>query len=190
MDFVSNSALSNHANQLSLSNDNSTLTVKMSVADLSATGLATAFASTGGQYLSYITRWQMGDTIWYAGVENPNPTTGSTLPQFFAGPAQSIDLCSVSGCTPHVLTYPEGTLPAGTTPNVALGHIETGGVSCPTSPSATNPCTVTITVNATDVGSPTQSSLLEEVGSYSFASVHPQAALTNASSNPSVSTPE
>jgi LPXTG-motif cell wall-anchored protein len=34
-------------------------------------------------------------------------------------------------------------------------------------------------VPTADVGSPTQSSLLEEVGSYSFGSAHPQSGVTN-----------
>ena len=60
------------------------------------------------------------------------------------------------------------------------GSAETGSVSCPPSPSPTNPCTITIKVSTADVGGPTSKSLLEEVGSYSFASAHPQGALTNA----------
>src|SRR5205807_366069 len=55
-----------------------------------------------------------------------------------------------------------------------------GSITCPASPSASSPCTISITVNAADVGAPTASSLLEEVGSYSFASARPQAAVTNA----------
>jgi len=42
------------------------------------------------------------------------------------------------------------------------------------------PCTITIKVSTADVGGPTSKSLLEEIGSYSFTSAHPQGALTNA----------
>ena len=60
------------------------------------------------------------------------------------------------------------------------GSAETGSVSCPASPSATNPCTITVTVNAADVGDPSTLSLLEEVGGYALASAHEQGATTNA----------
>ena len=59
-------------------------------------------------------------------------------------------------------------------------HAETGNVSCPPTPSASNPCTLTITVKLADVGAPTISSLLEEVATYSFASTHPAGFMTNA----------
>jgi hypothetical protein len=70
-----------------------------------------------------------------------------------------------------VLTYPEPGL-GGTT--------ETGSVSCPVAPSAKSPCTLTIKVDAADVGSPTAKSLLEEVGTYALAASHPEGATTNA----------
>src|SRR5207253_238300 len=93
--------------------------------------------------------------------------------------AQSVDLCSVSACFPHVITYPEPAFG---------GTAETGSVSCPASPSASNPCTLTITVKVADVGGPTGSNLLEEVGGYAFASAHQQGALTNAQAEPSIRT--
>src|SRR5439155_1663925 len=46
-------------------------------------------------------------------------------------------------------------------------------ISCPATPSASNPCTVTVAVNVTDVGmtpGTAAASLLEEVGSYALAS--------------------
>lgn len=150
----------------SLSLSGSTLKVTSRIVDLSnPAGTATAIPGTA--FLQYVTRWQMGNTIYYAAMEN----TPANSPMFFAGKAQSVDLCSVSACFPHVITYPE--------PNLG-GTAETGSVQCPATPSASNPCTLTITVNAADVGSPTSSSLLEEVGAYSFASSHEQGTLTNA----------
>jgi hypothetical protein len=92
-------------------------------------------------------------------------------PSFYAGKAQSVDLCSVSACFPHVITYPEPLLG---------GSQETGSIQCPVTPSVSNPCTVTVTVKVADVGSPTTTSLLEEVGSYSLAASHQQGATTNA----------
>lgn len=146
------------------------LTVTMRVVDLtSSTIAADARNVTGAAFLQYVTRWQMGNTIYYAMAET-SPGTPGTF-RFYAGKAQSIDLCSVSACDPHVITYPEA-------PAVGASS-ETGSVSCPTTPSPQSPCTITIGVKAADVGGVTQSSLLEEIGSYSFGSAHPQAAVTN-----------
>ena len=62
----------------------------------------------------------MGNTIYYAAMEN----TAANQPIFYAGKEQTIDLCSISACFPHVLTYPEpGTGPTFT----GLG--ETGSIS-------------------------------------------------------------
>jgi hypothetical protein len=111
----------------------------------------------------------MGDKIYYAAME-----TGGALPSFYAGAAQSIDLCSVSACFPHVITYPEAD-PGFT------GKTEPGTLSCPSSPSADNPCTFTINVSVADVGSPNLNSLLEEVGAYSFSATLRENAENNAS---------
>jgi hypothetical protein len=159
------------SNQLSLSG--STLTVTMKVADLSAATVAADSADiTGDVHQQYVTRWQMGNTIYYAMMETTAAQRAASADTYFAGAAQSIDLCSVSACDPHVLYYPE----AGTT-----AHVESGGsVSCPPTPSASTPCTITIPVSLGDVGSPSSSSLLEEVGSYAFASSHLQSDIDNA----------
>jgi hypothetical protein len=93
------------------------------------------------------------------------------LVAFTALKAQSVDLCSVSACFPHVITYPEPDLG---------GSAEGGSIQCPALPSASNPCTLTVSVAVADVGRPTSASLLEEVGGYSFAASHPQGATTNA----------
>jgi hypothetical protein len=125
---------------------------------------ATASEITGAQYLQYVTRWQLGNTIYYAAMSQ---TPGGS-PSFYAGRAQSVDLCSVSACFPHVLIYPEPT---------AGGLSEPGAVTCPDSPSATSPCSVTIHVNVADVGG---TGLLEEIGTYALATAHLQGATTNA----------
>jgi hypothetical protein len=152
------------SNSISLSGN--TLSVATRIVDLSHPA-ATAAAITGAAYLQYVTRWQMGNTIYYAAMEN----TALNNPIFYAGKAQSVDLCSVSACFPHVITYPE--------PPPLGGATETGSIKCPSTPSASNPCTLTINVNVADVGNPTSSSLLEEVGSYSFASAGQSGATTN-----------
>jgi hypothetical protein len=151
---------------MSLSSNGQTLTVTTKVADLSQPA-ATATAIPGTQYLQYITRWQMGNTLYYAGMYD----TPLGQPVYYAGKAQSVDLCSVSACFPHVITYPE--------PGVG-GTSEHGSISCPASPSATNPCTLTIKVATSDIGSPTSKSLLEETGTYAFAAAHLQGTTTNA----------
>jgi hypothetical protein len=151
---------------LALSSDGKTLTVKTKVVDL-ANPSATSSTIPGAAFLQYVTRWQMGNTIYYAGMSN----TAANQPSFYAGKAGSVDLCSVSACDPHVITYPESN---------AGGQTESGKVSCPKSPSATNPCTITIRVAAADIGKPTSTSVLRQVGSYALATSHLQGTTTNA----------
>ena len=151
--------------QLSLSGDARTLTVTTKVVDLSAPALTSA--ELAAPLLHYVTRWQLGNTLYYAAMQN----MAANQSTFYAGKTQSIDLCSVSACFPHVLTYPEPGLG---------GTQEAGTVQCPATPSAKNPCTITVKVNAADVGSPSARSLLEEVGSYALATSHPEGATTNA----------
>jgi hypothetical protein len=153
----------------SLSLSGGTLTVTMKVADL--TQLSGVVSATSGADQAYFTRWQMGNTIYYAEATLAGSTSGA---QFSAGKANSIDLCSVSACRPLVLAY-------GEAPNPALGQTsETGSIACPASPSAASPCTITIHVNAADIGSPGSGSLLEEVGAYATSESHPQSGTTNA----------
>jgi hypothetical protein len=152
---------------LSLSSNGQTLSVSMQVTNL-ANPLAALAGVPGATNVQYLTRWQMGNTIYYAAMEN----TAANQPIFYAGSQQSIDLCSVSACFPHVLTYPEpGAGPTFT------GRAETGSIKCP----ATGPCTLTISVKVADVGNPTTASLLEEVGGYALASAIQEGAEDNAS---------
>ena len=160
------------SSELQLSPDGQTLTATMQVVNL-ANPQAT-LASLAGSFatnLQYVTRWQMGNVAYYAAME----TSGGS-PAFYAGAVQSIDLCSVSACFPHVLTYPEAG-PGGT----FTGKPETGTVSCPANPSAGNPCTVSVRVNVADIGGPTATSLLEEVGGFSLAAAIQEGAETTAS---------
>lgn len=161
---------SNHAGmdlvQSAMSLSGSVLTVTMQVVDLSNPA-ATALALQA-PFLQYVTRWQMRDIVYFAAMQN----TAAGVPVFYAGGAQSVDLCSISACDPHIITYPEPP----------QGALETGSVHCPAIPSATNPCAITIQVNTADIGSPSASppSLLEEIGAYAFAASHPQGLTTNA----------
>jgi hypothetical protein len=143
-----------------------TLTITDKVLDLSNPA-ASAAQIPGGGLLQYVTRWQMGNTIYYAAMSN----TAANQPMYYAGAAQSVDLCSVSACYPHALTYPEANLG---------GTAETGAVKCPTTPSVSAPCTLTITVNTADVGNPTSASSLEEIGTYTFSASHPQGLTSDA----------
>ena len=153
------------SNSISLSGK--TLTVTTRIVDLSHPA-TTAASIPGTAFLQYVTRWQMGNTIYFAAMEN----TALNNPIFYAGTAQSVDLCSVSACFPHVITYPE--------PGFTGGSAESGGINCPAVPSSSNPCTLTINVHVADVGNPSSSSLLQEVSSYSFASAHQFGVTTNA----------
>ncbi|TMD13830.1 MAG: hypothetical protein E6I96_10635 [Chloroflexi bacterium] len=153
------------SSQLSLSADGSMLNVTMQVTDLANPAVAIA-AVPGATNVQYVTRWQLGNTIYYAAMEN----TASSHPIFYAGKEQTIDLCSVSACFPHVLTYPEpGAGPTFT------GLPEAGSVRC----SGPGPCTLTISVKVADVGSPTSTSLLESVGAYALAAAIQEGAENN-----------
>src|SRR2546423_6833790 len=155
------------SSSLSFSPNGSTLNVTMQVTDL-AHPLDAIASVPGATNVQYVTRWQMGNTVYYAAMEN----TALNQPIFYAGAMQTIDLCSVSACFPHVMTYPEpGTGPTFT------GKAETGSISCPSN----GPCTVTIKVRLADVGSPTGKSLLESVGAYSPAAAIQESAQDNGS---------
>ena len=163
--------------QSKLALSGNTLTVTMQVADLTNPA-GTSQSLSGASVLSYVTSWVMqtpGDTqhpytIFYAEM-----TGNSTVNDFSAGPAASTDLCSVSACFPHDILYPESPPAAPGSP--VNGASEPGTVSCP---GGGAPCTITINVKTSDVGSPTNGSLLEEVGTYALAGSHPQASTTMA----------
>src|SRR5205823_8640788 len=118
-----------------------TLTVTMNVNDLTPTTILTDMGNvSGSNTVQYVTRWQMGNTIYYAMMETNAVLRQAGQDKFYAGTVQSIDLCSVSACDPHVLYYPEA--PATGANN------ETGSVSCPPTPGPSTPCTITIDVTA------------------------------------------
>lgn len=156
------------SSHVSISKNGQTLQVTMQVTDLAHPATAIA-AVPGATNVQYVTRWQMGNTNFYAAMEN----TALNRPIFYAGAQQTIDLCSVSACFPHVLTYPEPGA-AGTT---FTGKPEAGSISCP---ATGGPCTLTIDVKVADVGAPTSSSLLESVGGYALAAAIQEGAEDNA----------
>ncbi|HEX9377939.1 MAG TPA: hypothetical protein VGB19_17095 [Actinomycetota bacterium] len=87
-----------------------TMVVRIPVNDLH--NLAAAVTATGGDTVNYVARWSGAPIpdattgtkipIYYASVE----VGSSGTPTFFAGTAISYELCSVSGCFPHVIDYP------------------------------------------------------------------------------------
>jgi len=78
-----------------------------------------------------------------------------------------------------VITYPEPLPRLAAVDRVSPARWSPAASSVPAAPSASNPCTLTVNVNVADVGNPTSSSLLEEVGSYSFASADQSGTTTN-----------
>jgi hypothetical protein len=164
---VNVSGMDIRSSRLRFSADGQTLYVTMQVTDLAHPGTAISEVP-GATNVQYVTRWQMGNTVYYAAMEN----TAANVPIFYAGAMQSIDLCSVSACFPHVLTYPEpGAGPTFT------GKAETGSINCSSAP----PCTLTIAVKVGDVGGPSSTSVLESVGAYSLAAALQEGAENNAS---------
>ncbi len=147
---------------VSLSRASDNLQVKITT---TGNSLGAAAAQAGAAFGQLVVRWQDGRDLYYAEVEQP--ATGGTT-SYFAGKTQSIDLCSVSACTPHYLTYPGP-------PN---GGSEVTGS---TEPAPGGGTTYTVTVPVQAVGDPAPSALLEEVAAYAFAA--PQSArqpVTNA----------
>jgi hypothetical protein len=152
--------------QLRLNPSANTLTVTQHIVDLLHPELTAA--ETGGRdYQEYVTRWRIGTTVYFAAMENS--TQGR--PAFFAGKPESAGSCSVPTCDLRSLAFPEPGLqrdPAGL--DVRVEH---GLFMCPGSPSANQPCALSIVVKLGDIGGPGVTSLLSDVGSYSFTSSHP-----------------
>ena len=121
--------------------------------------MAAAATAIGAPFVDVLVRWEYNSTLYFAAAE-VNPTGGT--PTFFDGAAQSIDLCSVSACDPHVMTYPGADIAPGTS------HATTGAV---TAGSGGAPGTITIDVPRADVGGPHNGERLDSVGAYSLASL-------------------
>jgi hypothetical protein len=71
--------------------------------------------TTGASALQYVARWTgaaqdapsgVHNPIWYGAVE----VGADGTPEFFAGEAYTVELCSVSGCFPHAFEYPRPPL--------------------------------------------------------------------------------
>jgi hypothetical protein len=148
------------------------LAVKRTASDLVFTvqtaggTLGDAAAAGATTTAELVVRWQMGNTLYHAGVWQSavgGPLTG------YAGKTSSVDLCSVSLCKPNYLEYGASPLP-GTA--AATATSATGGQGT----------TYTLSVPLTAVGSPSASSLLEEVmGFVTISAEPPSVPLDNAS---------
>ena len=94
--------------------------------------------------------------IYYASVE----VQPGGLTTFFAGEAQSVDLCSVSACTPHIVNYPAP--PQGGT--LVTGQLRLGKKGAPDQ--------WVVTVPRSVVGNPPVGSLLESFSGFTLARNH------------------
>jgi hypothetical protein len=110
--------------------------------------LSTAANVGKAPFAHLIVRWQVGDTLYHAGIEQD--AAGTAL-KAFAGATSSVDLCSVSGCKPNYLDY-RASSPA----TVAAD--------------GSGPTTYTISVPASSIGGVPANSLFEGVMAYAALS--------------------
>ena len=118
--------------------------------------LGDAAAAAAAPYGRLVVRWQMGKTLYHAGVDQD--ATGGA-PTFYGGKTQSTDSCSVSACDPHTLDYVAPPLQGAV---AAKGRVKVGQTT-----------TYTIRVPLSGIGNPTKKSLLQQVQAYVFASATP-----------------
>lgn len=118
--------------------------------------LADAATAAAAPYGRLVVRWQMGKTLYHAGVDQD---ASGGAPTFYAGKTQSTDSCSVSACDPHTLDYVAPPLQGAV---AAKGAVVTGQTTI-----------YTIRVPLSAVGNPTSKSLLQQVEAYVFASALP-----------------
>jgi hypothetical protein len=125
-----------------------------------------AFDVTGAAAVEYVARWTgpavtdqstgLKNPIYYASVE----VQPGGVATYVAGAAQSVDLCSVSACTPHIVNYPAP--PQGGT--LVTGQLKLGR------PGATDQWI--ITVPRAVIGNPPVGSTFESFGAYTLARNH------------------
>ncbi len=125
--------------------------------------LANVFTATGATAIDYVMRW--------TGPPIDDPMTGTRNPiyyvavevlpdlsiSYFAGQALAVELCSVSGCFPHLIDYPRPPR-GGTAVTGKMGHV--------TFPYPAD--TFVITVPRSVIGNPPDGSLLESFSTFSF----------------------
>src|SRR6185312_10816345 len=118
--------------------------------------LADAATAAAAPYGRLIVRWQMGNTLYHAGVDVDAAGANTT---YYAGKTQSTDSCSVSACDPHTLDYVAPPLQGAV---AATGTAQIGQNSV-----------YIIDVPLSAIGNPNSHSLLEEVAAYVFAAPVP-----------------
>jgi hypothetical protein len=137
--------------------------------------LVQAHTALGARAITWVARWSgaaadsqtgLRNPIYYAAAESLFAGVGAggsgggafeEVPGFYAGAAQSDELCSVSGCFPHLIDYPRPPL-AGT--DIA-GQLVPG--------TGTAPDTLVFLVPVSAVGNPKPGSLLESFSVFAFA---------------------
>jgi hypothetical protein len=143
--------------------DGSDIVFRLPVKDLH--NLANAVTATGGQAVDYVFRW--------SGKPVVDPSTGTKIPvyyvaaevdssgnvTYFAGTAISYELCSVSGCEPHIMDYPAP--PYG-------GTAVTGKVTF-IQPDRGQGNWFIIRVPRSLIGSPADGTTLDSLGAYTYA---------------------
>jgi len=117
--------------------------------------LADAAQAAAAPYGRLVVRWQMGNVLFHAGVDEDAGGNDT----FYAGRTAATDSCSVSACDPHTLDYIAPPLQ--------------GAAAATGSRRADNNTVYTINVPLSAIGSPKSGSLLEEVAGYVFAAAFP-----------------
>lgn len=125
-----------------------------------------ALDATGASAVEYVARWTgpavidpntgVRNPIYYASIE----VQAGGVTTFFAGEAQSVDLCSVSACTPHIINYPAP--PQGGT--LVTGQLKLGRKGAPDQ--------WLITVPRSAIGNPPVGSAFESFSAYTLARNH------------------
>ena len=139
--------------RMSMSRSSSTLRIQVT---LKHGTLGDAAQAAGAPFGRLIVRWQMGNTLYHAGVD---VDAASANTSYYAGKTASTDSCSVSACDPHTLDY--------------VAPPQPGAVAATGSAKVGQNTVYTINVPLSAIGNPSAHSLLEEVSAYVFAAPAP-----------------
>jgi hypothetical protein len=134
--------------------DASTLEATINIADTSQ--IAAAAQAIGAPFVDFIVRWEYKSKLYFAEAEMAAGAPASAT--FYDGLTQTIDLCSVSACDPHVLTYPGPGVAPTTSHLISAGTV--------------NPKSIVIDIPRADVGAPPDGDHLDSVGAYSLVSLY------------------
>jgi hypothetical protein len=153
--------------KVSIANVPGTSNVKITIDVTSLDVLQHALDATGAAAVEYVARWigpavndpntGTKNPVYYASVE----VQPGGVATFFAGAAQSVDLCSVSACTPHIINYPAP--PQG-------GTLVTGVLKLGTKQNAVDQWIITVPRSV--IGNPPVGSLFESLSAFTLARNH------------------